>query len=988
MPCSSSSPLTSSQNPIVYGQDVIFTATVSTVPPAATPAGTVAFLDGETVLGTVTLNGGTATLTTSALAAGNHNITARYSGGAPFAATTSAPLTQQVAQASLTVKADDAVKKCGEANPTFTAIYSGFVNGESEEALGGTLSFTTPATGDSPPGSYAVTPGGWNSTNYSIEFVSGTLTVAQSTIDRNSPEVRRQRARTYLSRGKLADALAEFDKVIQQEPNAPANLVERGQVHAADGSHDKAVSDFNQAIQAGVRSAEVFVARARSYAAKGVLTLAFADFDEALRLEPGNASVYLHRGQVHEDNKMNDRALADYSEAITLDSTQARFFCARGMVYHRKGESDLALADLIRALSLDPGSAEAYYGRGQVYGRKENPDQAVADYSEAIRLGLKSSRVYYDRGLAYARLHKAGPAIADFTRAINASPRDAKLYLMRGLVFSDKRDFDKAVADFTRAIQRDKKYTAAYQNRGRAYLESGKYGKAIKDLSQVIQFSPQRADAFDGRAQAYCLKKQYDEAIADASEAIRLNPGCASAYAHRSRAHAGKGNLEQAVADATEAIKLDARAEHYEARGLARYGRGEYDQAVADFTEAIKLAPKNGTLYRHRGQAYAQQGNTKKAEADRKKAKQLGASLGRQPKVSPPAAQTPARENEQLADATVGASIRTKALELLSAQPEGIRYAKLVRAIHDAFPDIPVNTIHGSVWDLDKILPEAVCKPSRGLFKLVKFRGTGAGEQLGRKIANSLGMRFALIPAGKFLMGSPESEGGRGDDEGPQHEVEIARPFYLGIHQVTQKQYKKLMGENPSCFTRANGGGASHPVEQVSWEEAVEFCRRLSVLPEEQAAGRTYRLPTEAEWEYACRGGANASSPFAFGDSLSSTQANFNGNNPYGGAATGPYLQRTTPVGSFEPNGFGLYDMHGNVWEWCADWFDEYYSSQSPQQDPQGPQGGSRRVLRGGGCFDDAHDCRSAVRDSAEPGSRGGHVGFRVMCVSARTAGD
>jgi uncharacterized protein (TIGR02996 family) len=234
--------------------------------------------------------------------------------------------------------------------------------------------------------------------------------------------------------------------------------------------------------------------------------------------------------------------------------------------------------------------------------------------------------------------------------------------------------------------------------------------------------------------------------------------------------------------------------------------------------------------------------------------------------------------------------------------------------------------------------------------------------------ANSLGMTFALIPAGKFLMGSPKSEEGRFDDEGPQHEVAITQPFSLGVHPVTQGQYKKVMGKNPSYFTRKNGGGANHPVEQVSWEDAVEFCRQLSARPEEMAAGRTYRLATEAEWEYSCRGGANSSMPFTFGDSLSSTQANFDGNHPYGGAAEGPYLERTTPVGSYKPNAFGLFDMHGNVWEWCLDWFAPY--TRKDLKDPTGPTTGDLRVLRGGSWNYFGSYCRAAYRCRNVPGNR------------------
>jgi formylglycine-generating enzyme required for sulfatase activity len=259
-------------------------------------------------------------------------------------------------------------------------------------------------------------------------------------------------------------------------------------------------------------------------------------------------------------------------------------------------------------------------------------------------------------------------------------------------------------------------------------------------------------------------------------------------------------------------------------------------------------------------------------------------------------------------------------------------------------------------------------------------------------------MKLVLIQPGTFLMGSPDDEENRGDDEGPMHEVEITRPFYLGVAPVTQEQYERMMGTNPSYFS-AKGNGKDEvrgmdtrafPVEQVSWEDAVEFARRLAALAEEARSGYTYRLPTEAEWEYCCRGGASSYQVFHFGNSLSSTQANFNCNFPYGEAAEGPTLWRTCKVGSYPANGFGLYDMHGNVWEWCSDWHDEYdendennenYYAASPRQDPQGPKRASDRVLRGGCWHDEGWLCRSANRDRNEPGKRHWLDGFRLAAV-------
>jgi TPR repeat protein/formylglycine-generating enzyme required for sulfatase activity len=242
------------------------------------------------------------------------------------------------------------------------------------------------------------------------------------------------------------------------------------------------------------------------------------------------------------------------------------------------------------------------------------------------------------------------------------------------------------------------------------------------------------------------------------------------------------------------------------------------------------------------------------------------------------------------------------------------------------------------------------------------------------EVVNSIGMKLARIPAGKFLMGSPADEAEREEGE-HQHEVEITRPFYMGAFPVTQEEFQRVMGSNPSKFK-----GSNRPVEQVTWHEAVEFCNRLSQLEGERSQGRVYRLPTEAEWEYACRAGASSYQTFHCGNALSSEQANFNGQSPYG-AREGVYREQTTDVGSFEPNAWGLYDMHGNVWEWCADWFGENYYKQSNRQDPPGPAQGEHRVLRGGSWYDDGLGCRAAFRVGGDPGDRNDGSGFRVVLL-------
>jgi formylglycine-generating enzyme required for sulfatase activity len=229
-------------------------------------------------------------------------------------------------------------------------------------------------------------------------------------------------------------------------------------------------------------------------------------------------------------------------------------------------------------------------------------------------------------------------------------------------------------------------------------------------------------------------------------------------------------------------------------------------------------------------------------------------------------------------------------------------------------------------------------------------------EDLGKGI----NLDMVLIPSGRFEMGSPEDEPERSEEEGPQHLVTVP-DFFMGKYQVTQAQWR-IVADYPTVNIKlkedpSNFKGNHLPVEQISWDEAVEFCDRLTAK-----TGRSYRLPSEAEWEYACRGGTKT--PFAFGKTLTTELANYDGNYTYADGSKGQYLEKTTPVGTFPANTFGLYDMHGNLWEWCADdWHSNYEeaptdgtiwnASNDSGSDP-------RKVLRGGSWLYDPRRCRSA----------------------------
>jgi len=245
------------------------------------------------------------------------------------------------------------------------------------------------------------------------------------------------------------------------------------------------------------------------------------------------------------------------------------------------------------------------------------------------------------------------------------------------------------------------------------------------------------------------------------------------------------------------------------------------------------------------------------------------------------------------------------------------------------------------------------------------------GEQLVVVSEDNIPDEMVLINGGTFLMGSPIDERGRSNNEGPQRQITVSS-FFIGKFPVTQAEYQEVTGTNPSTFK-----GQNLPVEEISWFDAVEFCNKRSILegltPAYIITGSNvqwirdangYRLPTEAEWEYACR--ADTQTPFYSGNSVNDA-----------GWHSGNSGRRTNPVGEKQPNSWGLYDMHGNVLEWCWDWLGDYTGNS--QTDPQGPSSGTSRVYRGGCWRFESHQLRSAYRFGNNPNLRTFFTGFRLV---------
>jgi formylglycine-generating enzyme required for sulfatase activity len=315
---------------------------------------------------------------------------------------------------------------------------------------------------------------------------------------------------------------------------------------------------------------------------------------------------------------------------------------------------------------------------------------------------------------------------------------------------------------------------------------------------------------------------------------------------------------------------------------------------------------------------------------------------------------------------TVGA-ISPKAVALA----EGVVQMMLVKKLTHLATALVVTCLLGlvaSAWVMGQAKSENAVQGDNGKPAITVPDGKDVKVEAPRKeFTNSIGMKFVWIPPGSFMMGSPKEEKDRKMGE-IQHKVTLTKGFYMGVYPVTQEQWREIMGNNPSCFK----GEKNLPVEMVSWDDCQEFIKKLRGKDK-----KPYRLPTEAEWEYACRAGTKT--PFHFGETISTDQANYNGHFRYGDGKIGVSRGKTTPVGRFPANAFGLFDMHGNVYQWCQDRDGDY--PQNEVVDPKGPDGDRGRVMRGGCFYEPPRFCRSVYRTCADPEATFRSFGFRV-CFS------
>ena len=416
-------------------------------------------------------------------------------------------------------------------------------------------------------------------------------------------------------------------------------------------------------------------------------------------------------------------------------------------------------------------------------------------------------------------------------------------------------------------------------------------------------------------------KGQLEEAIKCYSESIKLDPLPPYSYDMRAVAFDRAGKPHQAIADRTIVLEIFllekpqkplAVSRILVSRGLSYIDLGKHAEGRNDYTKAIIFTPDDGSPYMARGLSYFSTNNFDEAIKDLTKAIDL---------------------SDKNYKGITELYYRGKSYLALNKKDEGI--ADLAKAKL-------INPKYFSDLELGKFYPPA------------NKNNTAAPKVEVINLDKDVKLEMVLIPAGKFMMGSPASEKGRFNRE-TQHEVTLTKPFYMGKYEVTQEQWESVMGDNPSSRTK----GAKIPVTNVSWEDCQEFIKKLNA-----STKGGYRLPYEAEWEYACRAGTTTA--YSFGSEITPKDANYDDSKTNGPVA----------VGSYKENVFDLYDLHGNVGEWCEDWFGDYPIGEVT--DPRGPVTGDRRVLRGGTYFSNDSVTRSSYRNFYPPPSRSGINGLRL----------
>ena len=600
-------------------------------------------------------------------------------------------------------------------------------------------------------------------------------------------------------------------------------------------------------------------------------------------------------------------------------------------------EAAKAVAEIFeKAEEADP-SLSMWYTSGSGALKAGRYDDALSWFDKGVAERPDWGPAWNGKAFALEGLGRYDEALQCYDRAIQLNPNMAELWLQKSLVFSRLQQWDNALASAERAIELKPGLGAAWVNKGSAQLMLSRAQEAQASYERAIELLPDSGDAWRGKGMVLLTVGQSEEAITCLDRAVALNANDVDSWFFKSRA-------------------------------LLALGR--YEAALPCIERVLQLAPNHAFSWYLKGLALQLLGRDSEAKTALEKAVQLGSSEAKKILEG---------DLESLGGGDAAgageAADRAEAEEVIRDLPkEGETWDEYKKRRH---PDEPSTEEEMKAIEEIQAAIKRVQAEQEGKASAKAQEGDAAAASA--TMTNSVGMKLVWIPPGEFMMGSPSSEPSRDDDEGPVHKVTITRGFWMGQYEVTQGQCRSMGIRIPDRsmklgFPTLYWKGENFPVEGVGWHSATALCEKLSTKE-----GRTYRLPTEAEWEYACGGGSTSAYYYGEDAEKLSDYAWFIGSDERSA--------NVHPVGEKLPNRWGLYDMAGNVSEWCQDWYSEDYYAISPTRDPNGPLSGKFRVMRGGDWWSKADFCRSASRSWADPAYAGGRpdtetpvgYGFRVV---------
>lgn len=607
--------------------------------------------------------------------------------------------------------------------------------------------------------------------------------------------------------------------------------------------------------------------------------------------------------------------------------------------------------------------AIALNNRGVAYKARGETLRAFADYTEALRLNPAYARALYNRGLAHMENKTLARALEDYDAALQVEPTYAKALASRGVLLAQYGEMREALGDFAKAfkIERDLQLPPNPELAKAIVDNSDKRAdreQRVLILTIAIKLKSNNAEIYDQRAAMQMENGAFNDAVADLNEAVRLVPKEARYLSGRCSARMGAGDLRQAAEDCNEAIRINARSgPAYRARGELNIRQSKLAEAERDLTRALQIMPGNLRAYALRAQAYELAGQRAKAIADYRAASAVKL-------------QSPSIQDVKDREATQAG---LKRLAPGAEAPKGPPPEK-----RDASKP-----------------PEAAVKSAR-----VEAAPGDANLKAGQAFRDCPECpELIVVPVGEFMMGSPLTEAKAGEGEGPQHRVKIAKPFAVGKYEVLLKEFEAFVkatdykvGED--CFVwdgrawKSQQGSfrsvgfpqtENHPVTCISWVDAQAYVAWLA-----RTSGKSYRLITEAEWEYVAR--AKTSTRYYFGDDADDLCTFANVADQTGKARYRQWVAvdcsdghvHTAPAGSFKPNGFGLYDVHGNISEWVQDCYAPGYQDAPSDGSASKATDCQSRVFRGGSWIGHPKVLRSASRLRRSPDARYSSIGFRV----------